>query len=280
MASFEYNPFCEGVILTLRCPQCRNEFTQFIEVPSPDWDGETSRDSSNSNVVEIECPRCTKCIDVSLNSSINGGDGFIPDLDDEDLFKVEEYFPLDDDFDEWVLTQTIDSYFTETRQALNDIDSLPEASQKLLYRMLFANVIGTMESYLSEKLLKAATSNEESQRKFFSCYEPFSKQDIKLSNIFKQYDNRDRIIIDALRKLMYHDLGKIAPIYNKLLGVKFDKSLMKDIMAKVMVRHDIVHRNGINKETGKCHNIGKQEVTDLISLVYSFIKDIENQCPI
>ena len=57
-----------------------------------------------------------------------------------------------------------------------------------------------------------------------------------------------------------------------------DIGVIKDLCKAVLIRHDIVHRNGKDKE-GKEHVITKENVEQLCAQVNEFIYNIERQLP-
>ena len=129
---------------------------------------------------------------------------------------------------------------------------------------------GCVSYYLSEKeyeefveILKRAKTKE------------LEKALIVLSDTFGIDETAD-IVKEELRKLMYHDLPKIKPIFMDSLGI--DIGVIKDLCKAVLIRHDIVHRNGKDKE-GKEHVITKENVEQLCALVNDFIYNIECQLP-
>ena len=60
------------------------------------------------------------------------------------------------------------------------------------------------------------------------------------------------------------------------LGI--DVGVIKELCKAVLIRHDIVHRNGKDKE-GKEHLITKEDVEQLYAQVNEFIYNIECQLP-
>ena len=72
---------------------------------------------------------------------------------------------------------------------------------------------------------------------------------------------------------MYHNLPKIKCIYGAVFGVKIDYSL-KDLIPIGRRRHDIVHRNGKNKD-GVEIVLNTTMVEQDIDVISSFVKKIE-----
>ena len=74
---------------------------------------------------------------------------------------------------------------------LDKIDVLDERSRKLLYRTLYANVISSMEAYLSDRLIQKVLSSEETKRKFVEGFKDYKDEKIAVSDIFKHLENLD-----------------------------------------------------------------------------------------
>ena len=159
---------------------------------------------------------------------------------------------------------------------MEKIDSIDEDMKFYLYKLLYANLITSMEAYLSDTLIKYVTENDEYLRKFTETYKPFKNQTFTTDDIFNRMDHLKDIVKGELRELMYHNLPKIKPIFMDSMGI--DIGVIKDLYKAVLIRHDIVHRNGKDKE-GKEHVITKENVEQLCTQVNDFIYNIERQLP-
>lgn len=73
--------------------------------------------------------------------------------------------------------------------------------------------------------------------------------------------------------VVWHNLGRVKPMYQAVLGVEFNNE-MGDLVKAVLKRHDIVHRNGKTK-SGEHIVLTKIDVTELVSKVECFIQDID-----
>ena len=89
-------------------------------------------------------------------------------------------------------------------------------------------------------------------------------------------DNLKDTVKGELRGLMYHNLSKIKPIFKDSMGIDFGE--IEELCKAVLVRHDIVHRNGKTKD-GKDIIITKEDIEKLASQVNNFIYNIESQLP-
>lgn len=272
MAFFEFNPIADFIVLKFKCPECGdfNE-TDALSVPIPDFMAETHHDSCNSEDYEHVCPNCEHLFDITINNGIYGGDGEISDINEDDGLTVEEEFP-DTDYEEDYKSELFDDHVRETIDVLDKIDHLDETSQKLLYRTLFANIISSMEAYLSDKLISQVLLTNESKKKFVENYKEYKETKLSLSDIYRKMENMDSLIVKSLKDIIYHNLPLVRNLYKAALGI--DIGDISELMKYVAIRHDIVHRNGKNKEGELC-NISKDDVTELATKISGFIRNIE-----
>lgn len=277
MATFDFNPFAEYVTLTVRCPECGHVQTFDVATPMADFSAETHRQSVNTGYEEAECENCSHLFEISTANGIGGGDGEIAGLKDENLLDWTQHFE-DDDWEgldeEDFYAEYIDPHVQEIREVLDRIDILDEQTRKILYRDLYANVISCMEAYLSDTIISKVLGDEAVKRKFVETSLCFKSQTLKLSEFFQVQANLNNLIVKRLREIIYHKLDVVKPLYRDTLGA--DLGDISSLMKAVEIRHDIVHRNGRDKD-GNLRDISKQDVLDLIKEVSDFIQSIEAQ---
>lgn len=272
MAEFSFTPSALSIKLKFVCSGCKNLIeTDELFVPSPNYSAETHHESVESEDYECECSHCNKKFDISLHNGFYGGYGEIFDLPRQMLNSVEEEFePYDP---EWEY-EFVEEHVRDIVKVLDKIEVLDEFTKKILYRNLYANLIAIMEAYLSETLIQQVLISQETKRKFVENYKGYRDMTSPFSNLFKNLDNLNSIIISTLRELMYHNLGKIKPIYGATIGV--DLGDVSELMKAVVIRHDIVHRNG-KDINGYEPIITKDIVYKLAYKISDFINNIENQ---
>ena len=215
---------------------------------------------------QVECESCGRSFEVTIYNAMYGGEVQVEDVDDVDV--EEDYAESEDDYENYVFDLTPE----KITDVLNEIETLSPLTKEYLYRQLYAGAITSMEAFLSSTLLKAVLSSNESKRKFVEKYLPYRDEQIPFSSIFEQMGKIDATIQETLRGLMYHNLGKIKPIYKDVLDI--DLGDIGDIMKAVQIRHDIVHRSGKDKD-GNVHNIQKDDVIGLVEEVSSLISKVD-----
>ena len=272
MATFEFNPIADFIVLKFVCPFCGEENeTDALYVPTPDFSAETHHDSVNSEDYEHQCHKCDHLFEITVYNGFYGGDGEISDIDEG--VSVEEDFP-EEDYEEEYKSAYFDEHVRETIDVLDKIEVLDEVSKKLLYRTLYANVISSMEAYLSDRLIQKVLSSEETKRHFVENFKDFEDVKISLSDIYENIENIESRIKKSLREIIYHHLPRIRNIYKSTLNI--DLGDISDLMKCVSIRHDIVHRNGKDKD-GNLQVINKNDVEELATKVTEFIRNIESQ---
>jgi hypothetical protein len=156
--------------------------------------------------------------------------------------------------------------------------------------MLYASVITAMETYLSDVFINAVITNQAYFRKFVETYPKFKKSEndssenvmkFPLSKIFEYYDGINEIVIKEILAIIYHNLSTVSPMFKDTFDVNFPQNLGA-IYKAILIRHDIVHRNGrtkIDEKTKivKVHNLKKKDVLDLIEKIKDFIAEIDSQ---
>ena len=270
MASFEYNPFADSVTLVYKCPRCGHQNTEGIAVPSPDWCAESHSDSINSDIVQLQCEKCEAEFDVMLGTGIYGGEGDISEIDE--LISYTENIPGEDD--DYYDKQLYDQTHTDIDKLLEASAVLTDDVKPMLNKLLYANAITMMETYLGDTLKREVMMNEQTIRKFVETYKPYKKEGLKLSEFFCMRDTLAQHVRRTLNELMYHNLPKIKQIYKEALNVELGD--IGELVKAVKIRHDIVHRNGEDKE-GHNHNINEDHVKKLQKEVQKLIEYVNAQ---
>ena len=205
-----------------------------------------------------------------INNGFYGGDIEIEEV--HKILSIEEEIPGEDD--DYIEKQLYYLNYTEIDRLLEISAGIPEDAKPALYKLLYANAITMMKTFLGDTLKREVLKDDDSIRKFVENYTPFEKEEIKLSNLYHKKETLPQFIREILNSLMYHDLRKIKPIFRDTLGV--DLGDVSDLYRAVLVRHDIVHRNGVKKD-GLEHHITKEDVQNLQKNVQELIESVKAQ---
>lgn len=283
MSDFNFNLIASSISIKFTCPFCNEENeTDGYYVPEPDYSAETGHESTNSEYYEHNCIKCDELFNIELHNSYNGGYGQIESDSDNGIdindIDIEEYYnEFYDDYD----YNTEVGYYEDFKREIVEIYSILENSKNLihknsLHKMLYAHTITIMETYLSDTLIQKILSSKEIKRKFIENYTDYDTKKICFKDILSELEKLEKTIKTDLQELIYHNLGKIKPIYKAILDIEFGKDETSKIMQCVNKRHHIVHRNGKDKDNNQIQ-INIEDVEDVLEKVYNFISNIEKQ---
>lgn len=110
------------------------------------------------------------------------------------------------------------------------------------YRMIYAGIIGSLESYLSDTFIKLVLDYDDIQKLALSNTKIFGAK-YTISDVSDSAFSVDKIIIENLSSVMWHNLEKVRNIYIHAANIKFP-DISPTLRKAIEIRHDIVHRGG------------------------------------
>ncbi len=184
-------------------------------------------------------------------------------------------------YDEYFYSVIYDNYeFTETlKNNLNNLKELlkiklsPKLAQ-YMYKMLFVNVITILETFLSDAFIGNVFKNEKSLKDFVCSNKDFANRKFPLNEIYDRFESIEKDVKTYLMEIIWHNLAKVDNLYHSFLNYDFPKN-MKYFYKAIIKRHDIVHRNGKNKN-GNDVVVTRDELIELMNKVHAFAEDIDN----
>lgn len=182
--------------------------------------------------------------------------------------------------DEWFesISGNVLSRFT-LDQDLNGVEALlglatgHELASRLR-RLLFANVITALETYLSDTFMNRVLQDPERIQAHLDADPRFKERKVPYKDVLREAAKLEQAVRSELLDMVWHDLSRVKPMYKAALGV--DLGEIGDLMKDVLVRHDIVHRNGRSK-TGELVDIQPAQITELTAKVRALATSIDEQ---
>lgn len=269
MASFEYNPLCESLTITYECPHCGHVNKDTFSVPAPNLLAETHHDSINHDISDAICEECEQEYNIILTNGFYGGCGEIEDVDS--VISVQENVPVEDDeyYDKLLFKET----HSDTKKAIEAVEKLSQEIKENLYRLLYANIISKLETFLCGTIVNYVLSCETHKRRFVQNYEPLATQKFQMSAIYAKYESLDIIIRGALTSIVYHNIEHVRKLFKKVADIELPNT--KIVEEAITIRHDIIHRNGKDKE-GNLHTITRKDVEMLSDHLLDFIYEVDS----
>ena len=172
----------------------------------------------------------------------------------------------------------ITEYFQNFSNAISDIEKLlkseiDDSVSDCFLRLLYVNVITALETYLSDAFINTVMNNPGLMRRFVETSPEFQKEKVPFADLFKEMEAAEEKVRTYLDKVVWHNFKQVIPMYKATLDIEFPENLSTIIRA-VLIRHDIVHRNGKTKE-GKQIPITQTDISDLVNSVKDFVQNID-----
>jgi hypothetical protein len=148
------------------------------------------------------------------------------------------------------------------------------SSNDTFCKMVYAHAVTILEVYLEDMIKALIISNNSFLENTIKNVKPFSDSKFKLSEISIEEDGIKKFVLLKLTDNLFHDIPKVIHIYSGL----FEKKIIIDIdkiCSVTATRHDIVHRNGKDKD-GKELRINKFSALNAIEVVKSFAEKLRH----
>jgi hypothetical protein len=215
--------------------------------------------------------------------------GVVPDdVIDEIVDKLEdegyEWAPRSsaEDYDNYLVDDIgrITEYYHNFAGAILDIEKLLKTEvdssvSTVFYRMLFVNAITALETYLSDALINTVVNVPKIMRRFIEASPEFRSEKIALSEVFSAVEKIEQKARSYLIDVVWHHLDRVKSMYRDTLGIAFPEE-MGTLFKAILVRHDIVHRNGKTK-SGEELIVTRAQITDLLRQIEEFVQYIDQQ---
>lgn len=171
--------------------------------------------------------------------------------------------------------------------SIKNFEANTSVVQDYLRQLLYINVITILETYLSETFIGITISNKKFLNKYIKNSYNFSKQKETLADLYTELYNKsdlntmdieryvkNQCIMD-MQYITFHNLNLAKGLYKKVLGVEFPGE-MRNIHKAVSIRHDLVHRNGKDKNDDEIC-ISLKNLEELIKDVKVFVDEIHKK---
>jgi|GEM_PF-945559 len=191
--------------------------------------------------------------------------------------ETEEDYPDKDQLEAILSNTTFYRTFSDeiaSLRVLNKLSVTDPKAKKTLRRHIYVGVIACLETYLSDAFINTVLSNKEYVSSFFTSFKDFKEQKLGMNELLDVANKAEEIAKKAMLEVLYHNLPKVSKMYEATLNIVFPT--FSEIQKAVLIRHDLVHRNGKTKE-GKEIIIDATMVDDIISKLESFISEIDQR---
>ena len=171
--------------------------------------------------------------------------------------------------------QTFAQNLTALRALAKSHAPAKAALKQTFHRMLYSTAITVLETYLSDAFHQRVMGSDALIEKLLQTTPEFAERKYSLSDIIGwQRDIRNKVS-EYLLGIVWHNLAKVGAMYSTMFQIPFPQQ-SRGVYHSVLVRHDIVHRNG-RKKDGTLHRIFEHDINTVFDDIESFVTAIHQE---
>lgn len=277
----------EGADVSFVCPVCEKDVGGSTDLPVVYDNG-----SEEHLPVTVTCFGCNTCFDGEVIADWSRCEITLheyPDVEiDANPIQGSEFGQDDDhDYYEWLELQERETrpVFMAFSKTLEDVKALAaevtnHERPQMLARMLLAQSITALEVFLADSLISTVAGHEAAQARLLRSKSlKIGEINVQLSDLIGVVDVAKTMLMTNLQAVSFHNLAKVASLYR--IGLKFDimpkGEALECIQTGIRLRHDCVHRNGIDRNTGEMHQIDRFALLELNDALMAMGTTIDEQ---
>jgi len=153
-----------------------------------------------------------------------------------------------------------------------------EDGNDVVNRMVFSHQVTAMEAYLGDTLTNEVIRDPDALQRLIQMADGLKDRKFSLLEIAGSQDLVLREVVSYLRAQIYHNLKKVDVLYNIALEVR-PLMLAKDrsnLLKAIKLRHDCVHRNGVDKDGNKLNLFTTEFVQDAADLIRDYVNAVDH----
>lgn len=167
-------------------------------------------------------------------------------------------------------------------------DNIPDNPSSITLKMNYSFSVTLMESCLGDMLKHAILNEKIFLTNALRNVEELKKIKVSLLDVYETKDLVNKVVLTVLSDYLYHNIEKIVPIYRCVFDEELPTNIydkMGSIIKIVKIRHDIVHRNGVDKEgnmhtfTNESLDLAIQDIIDFVQSMNMYIETAKIKLP-
>jgi hypothetical protein len=131
-----------------------------------------------------------------------------------------------------------------------------------------------VETYLCDSFLKGIREDEKYKINYLKTSEKFKDKKIAFRDLVREFRNLDQQIRSSLLGTLWHRFNTAADLFVGVFEIKI--KVPEELEKAVGLRHDIVHRNGKNRN-GEKRKVDVEDIERIIEFSVNFVKSINDQ---
>ncbi|WP_422431969.1 MULTISPECIES: hypothetical protein [Gammaproteobacteria] len=130
-------------------------------------------------------------------------------------------------------------------------DDLPDSPSESLLKMTYSYSVTLMETCLGDMIKSVVLSDDYYLKNAITSVTELKIIKLSLMEVYSDSAVVKKVVLKTLSDYLYHNIEKTVPVYSAILGEKTPvdvRNNMPSVILIAKVRHDIVHRNGVDKD--------------------------------
>ncbi|MGE2433681.1 hypothetical protein ACME8T_07975 [Morganella morganii] len=213
-----------------------------------------------------------------------------PDLEDDS----EEWQQLEDEYNSlneflediareayeeqlWLENTKFTDIYDEMINILNEIkNEKPICENEITIKMKIAYGVTIMESCLGEMIKNICISDNRYIINAICNIDELKNKKIHLKELLDTNNTAKQYVQQYLSSVLYHNIPKVIEVYSAILQPKENFNINQENIIKLMLlRHDIVHRNG-KKTNGEKIEFKSCHIEKHVSTIMDFLNNIKS----
>lgn len=277
----------EATDVSFCCPNCKDDVDGLVELPVVYENGD------NEHLpVSVQCFGCNESFDGWVKTDWDSCEIKFDDYPEIEVKadpvqgSVDEY-DYDHEYYEWLeqqerLSRPVYQAFCQT---LNDVKALAsevslDPRSQMLARMLLSQSITALEVFLADTLMLTVANKQDAQSRLLKSKElEIGSIQFKLSDAIGVEDFAKEKLLEHILAVSFHNLKKVNGLFRVGLGIDIlpEGEGSEVIRKAIKMRHDCVHRNGVNRETGKLHLIDQATLLNFTEAIWGMVKSVDKK---
>jgi hypothetical protein len=147
----------------------------------------------------------------------------------------------------------------------------------LINRLIFAHHITALEAYLSDTLLRAVMKDPDAMKRLVFGSKDLTSKKYSMVDVISSPNFVLERVSGYLRSILYHNLAKVDELYRLALKVQvLDEQVDREkLFRAIELRHDCVHRNGMDRDGHRSTVFTRAYVQDVADPMRALVNRLE-----
>ncbi|QEA39590.1 hypothetical protein FGL86_11215 [Pistricoccus aurantiacus] len=166
---------------------------------------------------------------------------------------------------------TTTKHYADFARSIQELRLRSEQDDPLIRRLLYANVVTSLEVYLQAVALHLI---DQAPSLAISVANAKKFKNVRMSLEFALRSNLHHYLVTLIRHINFYNLSDVEPLFREAFDIRIE--ITDAVLDVIRCRHDIVHRNGEDKQ-GRLHEISPAAMEGALEAMDRLVSDVDRQ---